>query len=212
MGLRERKKERTRTALIDAALELFLSKGYEATTVDQIAARVDVSPRTFFRYFASKEEIPLSLAAEQHEHLLAELRGRPDGEPPFTALLEAMESMLGTLRGLDDTEAARFLQTQELIHGTPALVSAYLRLISDNERMLVAEVARRQGTEPGELHPRFVVSLFTGLGLMCFGRDPEDVAVITQRFDQLRALAEGSLRPGWDMPARPSAEEAEPVR
>src|SRR5688572_5167571 len=78
-GLRERKKQRTRMALVDAALELFSAHGYEATTIDQIAAAADVSPRTFFRYFATKEDVALSLPVDGHEVMFRELAARPAG-------------------------------------------------------------------------------------------------------------------------------------
>ncbi len=64
LGLRERKKQRTRATLIDAAVELCERQGYEHTTVDQIAAIADVSPRTFSRYFATKDAIALALIDE----------------------------------------------------------------------------------------------------------------------------------------------------
>lgn len=61
LGLRERKKQRTRATLINAAVQLCLEQGYEKTTVDQIAAAADVSSRTFSRYFATKDAVYLAL-------------------------------------------------------------------------------------------------------------------------------------------------------
>lgn len=75
-GLRERKKQRTHDALLRAALELFTTQGYEATTVDEIAEAVDVSQRTFFRYFAGKEEAALAVVGLTQEHFMAAVRAR----------------------------------------------------------------------------------------------------------------------------------------
>ncbi|MEZ0073983.1 TetR/AcrR family transcriptional regulator [Planotetraspora sp. GP83] len=203
MGLRERKKEQTRNALIDAALDLFLTQGYEATTVDQIAAEVDVSPRTFFRYFASKEEVALALPAEGQEIFLTELAARPESESPHAALSQAMRSMLGILRDKDPEEATRFTKAQQVIEATPALLAGQMCLLMENERKLVAEVARRQGTEPDDLRPQFVVSVFTGMSRVCFGPGPRDPGLVAKRLEDVLALAGESFRPGWDQPAGP---------
>src|SRR4051795_7771294 len=88
-GLRERKKQKTRLALIDAALDLFLEQGYEATTVDQIAAAVDVSQRTFFRYFLTKEDVALEPARQVEDVFLDVLRQQPAGRTPMQALRES---------------------------------------------------------------------------------------------------------------------------
>jgi AcrR family transcriptional regulator len=208
MGLRERKKQRTRTALVDAALDLFAAQGYEATTVDQIAAVVDVSPRTFFRYFSTKEDAALSLIADEYEIFMGELAARPDAESPFTALSQAMRSTLGVLRGLAPAEAERFVKVQELIQATPALVTGQMRLMMENERRLLAEVTRRQGGTTGDLAAQFVVSVFTALGMVCFGNCVQDPTNLAERFEALLTLAERSLRPGWDCPARRTAEAA----
>src|SRR5690348_15972191 len=72
-GRRERKKQRNREALIDAAFRLFQEKGFEATTVEEIADEVDVSSRTFFRYFSSKEDVVLTFQEEQFATFVAAL-------------------------------------------------------------------------------------------------------------------------------------------
>src|SRR3712207_4537274 len=65
-GLRERKKLKTRLALVDAAVELFERKGFEATTVEEICERAEVSPSTFFRYFPAKEAVVFPDADERN--------------------------------------------------------------------------------------------------------------------------------------------------
>jgi len=88
-GLRERKKLRTRRTIVDAAHALFTDHGYDATTIEAIAAGADVSVRTFFRYFATKEEVALAPLDEVGELALAALERRPGDEPPLAALRAA---------------------------------------------------------------------------------------------------------------------------
>src|SRR5258708_8808556 len=93
---RERKKRQTREALIRAALELFDAKGYEHTAVREITDAVDVSERTFFRYFASKEDLAVSFAKDWTDAILAALVARPAAEEPLAA-----RRLLATQRKLD---------------------------------------------------------------------------------------------------------------
>src|SRR3954469_19731169 len=88
--LRERKKQRTREALGRVAIELFTTRGYEETTVDDIAEAVDVSQRTFFRYFAGKEDAVFFAQSVAEERFVGILRGRPLDEAPLEALRQAV--------------------------------------------------------------------------------------------------------------------------
>ncbi len=214
-GLRERKKQKTRLALVDAALDLFTAQGYEATTVDQIAAAADVSPRTFFRYFATKEDVALSLPADGQEVMLAELTARPAEEPPFTALGHAMRAVVTMLREGDLADTARFIKARDLIENTPALLAGNLRRMMENEQRLIAEVARREGTDRDDPLATFVVALFmtvVRIGFEChWAEGDQAVDALAGRMEAAMALAERSLRPGWDRPddaARPGLRPA----
>src|SRR5438270_5428654 len=85
-GLRELHAARTRDAIVSAALELFEERGFQATTVDEIAARADIAPRTFFRYFPTKEAVLFARAADDRAKLVAALDARPFDEHPFVSL------------------------------------------------------------------------------------------------------------------------------
>jgi len=102
-GLRERKKARTREALQEAATALFSRQGFDGTTVEEIAEACEVSPRTFFRYFPTKEDVLFADAAARRERLLAVIAERPADEAAFVALRAAMRTLTADYR--DDRDA-----------------------------------------------------------------------------------------------------------
>src|SRR5690348_7694549 len=126
-GLRERKKRRTREALIDAALDLFLTRGYDATTIDEIVAAVDVSQRTFFRYFAGKEDVALAFLTEYDEIFVAAVAARPGGEPPLVSMRIALHAWLGAIEDGDEQHTSRFRALRRIIEDTPVLAAGQVR-------------------------------------------------------------------------------------
>ena len=105
LGLRERKKRRTRATLVDAAAELCLARGYDNTTVEQIAAAADVSPRTFSRYFPTKVSVVAAITDEL-DALIAEAMDRlPDGLTAYDALLAASLEELMSVEGVGEQRA-----------------------------------------------------------------------------------------------------------
>ncbi len=93
LSLRERKRQRTRAALIAAGIELFERDGYEETTVAKIAAAADIGTRTFFGYFASKEELLFPRADARVAAALDAIRTRRPGERPVDVLLRGLRSL-----------------------------------------------------------------------------------------------------------------------
>jgi AcrR family transcriptional regulator len=123
-GLRERKKERTRQALSDAAVALFLERGFDAVSVAEVAAAAEVSKPTLFRYFPAKEDLVLHRFAD-HEDEAARVvaAGRRAGTAPLDALYAHLLDGLARrdpVTGLCDHPAV--LAYLRLLYGTPALV------------------------------------------------------------------------------------------
>lgn len=117
-GLRERKKAKTRRALVDAALDLFAKQGFERTTVEQIADACDVSPRTFFRYFATKEDVLFGDMPDKLRVFTAALEARPVDEPPLRSVRAAVLALITTYA--DDERAQRKLRN-DIVAATPSL-------------------------------------------------------------------------------------------
>ncbi|WP_067477838.1 TetR family transcriptional regulator [Actinomadura hibisca] len=198
-GLREQKKRLTRLALIDAALELFLAQGYEATTIDEIVAAVEVSQRTFFRYFAAKEDVVTGLFAEYDAVMARALAARPPGEPPFTALFEALRVMLRALADGAPENIDRFRRARMVIESTPALIAAQMARHGAVAKTLAAEIARRQGVDPEtDLRPQIVVAFHTGATRVafedCARHDIWDPAIVAARVEKCVALARETMR------------------
>ncbi|MFF7444679.1 MULTISPECIES: TetR family transcriptional regulator [unclassified Streptomyces] len=164
--LRERKKQRTREALIRAALELFTTRGYEGTTVDDITEAVEVSQRTFFRYFANKEEAALAAEAMTVEHFVAAVRGRPAHEGPLEALRQAVLEGWDTLNDVIESvvPVELYLRMYRVVESTPVLLAAHLRRSMEVEETLARVIAEREGLDvDADPRPRLAVAVFSGV-------------------------------------------------
>ena len=159
LGLRERKKIKTREAIRTATYALIKEQGYDATTIDQIAERAEVSPSTVFRYFPTKEDIVLT--DEYDPILLEELRSRPADEPWTDSIRYVMREAVRT--GVEeDAEVAR-LRTHLMVQ-VPAVRSRMMQSMSVTGRMLCTAIAERTGSDPDSLEVRvYAMSLIGGL-------------------------------------------------
>lgn len=155
VGLRERKKLQTRAAIVEAALELFERKGFDATTVEDIAAAADVSPRTFFRYFESKQDVVMAKTNEKGDHLGALLTARPPEEAPLEALRGTIVGVISEMVAADDGS----LREMRVMMGTPELRAMALDHFHEHQDELAAALAGRMGLPPDAFTPRLLAGV-----------------------------------------------------
>jgi AcrR family transcriptional regulator len=154
LGRRERKKLETREALVRAALELFSERGVDGTTVDDIANAVDVSARTFHRYFATKEEVLFADSVTRRERFHETLVARPDDEPLIDSIRAAVKELVaGFVR-----DAASERQRMQAIMSSDVLRGHSLRNTEAFGRLVEEFAADRLGLSPDEALPRLLAA------------------------------------------------------
>ena len=158
VGLRERKKARTRAAIREHALRLFREQGYYATTIEQIAEAAEVSPATFFRYFPTKEDVVLQDDLDVIS--LGALAAQPPGLGPIAAFRAAAAV---TLASLSEEDLARFRETTELTMQIPEVraraIDEFVRTINQ----IAEAVALRTGRGAADFEVRTVAGAIIGV-------------------------------------------------
>ncbi len=160
VGLREIKKNRLKQTVEREALRLFTERGYDATTVEQIAAAAEISTTTFYRYFSSKEDLVLSGEYEEEQGLhFTEI---PQGMP----LAESLRAMLGKIRESGEVagadERAAMLARLRLIGSIPELRTLQQRRTQEGMQAFAKMLAEPSGTDPSSLEGRVAAALVGG--------------------------------------------------
>ena len=155
-GLRERKRQQTRERLTRAAMALFLERGFEATTLDDIAAAADISRRSFFHYFASKEDVVFAWHEEITSALITAVAARPRDESMLAAAENAISAMA---RQIEPSEA---IAMACLKRDNPALQARDQVKYEKLERALADALAKRAGHKTEKLQARLVAMIATG--------------------------------------------------
>ncbi len=168
LGLRERKKQRTRATLLDAAVELCDRQGFERTTVDQIAAIADVSPRTFSRYFATKDAIAFALIDDAIGLAAEELARQPIDMSHFEALRRSYVAMYSATKSApaDALSADRMICTVRIIMTSPTLRQAALEY---RPHAVNVELAKRLGVDLEDRRLRLISAMWASIIMTALG-------------------------------------------
>ena len=153
-GLRERKKQRTRDAIARAALELFAERGYQETTLAEIAEAADVSTRTIFAYFPSKEDILFCDYAAMRDALARALADRPGGKDALGTLRDFILTAVGEKGELE-------AKLERVIAGDETLHSHKRARLGQLQQLLAAAIADDLATGPDDLRPHVAAASLT---------------------------------------------------
>lgn len=158
-GLRARKKERTRQAISDAAISMFLADGFDQVSTADIAAAAEVSKPTLFRYFPTKEDLVVHRFADHQGEAARVMRGRNPGEPPLTALHRHLQTGLDRrdpVTGLCDHP--HVLAFHRLVFETPSLASRLADFGATDTAALADALREATTPRPDDMRPRLLAA------------------------------------------------------
>jgi len=188
LSLRERKKLKTRTSIQKEAMRLFLEKGYEATTIEEIAAAVEISPSTFFNYFPSKEDVVLQ--DELDPLILAAFDAQPPELSPVAALRNAMRIVFEHLsREQEDLmrQRIRMMSSEPELRAT--MLTQFAELVDQIAELLATRVGR--GADDFALRNLAGALLGVLMAAMLAAADHPDADLVTLVDDALAHLDAG---------------------
>jgi AcrR family transcriptional regulator len=174
MGLRERKKAKTRKLISDVARDLFIARGYEAVTVAEIASKAEVAVTTLFNYFPTKESIIFDREDEIDAAIIATIRERKKGQ----SALDALHKYFLASKLIDPPDKKIFSEFMKLVRSSPEL-SAYFRgMWGRYANTLAVEIQKDTGVNKieAECVARFVLE---GLSFACNSPSPKDAINMT---------------------------------
>ncbi|MGE2816796.1 TetR family transcriptional regulator [Mycobacterium heidelbergense] len=178
LGLRERKKIKTRQAIRRAAFRLIEQNGYAATTVEQIAEAAEVSPSTFFRYFPSKES--LLLADDLDPLILAAF----ESAPPDLSLIQAFRRAYQTVMAQLPADQLEFENTrQRLMFSIPELKAAMYDEYYRTVNVMAEAISRRIGRPASDFEVRVFVGALTGAMMAAFDNAPQTAETVYRAMD-----------------------------
>jgi AcrR family transcriptional regulator len=187
LGLRERKKAKTRAAIREHALRLIGEQGYDATTVEQIAEAAEVSPSTFFRYFPTKEDVVLQ--DDMDLLWIDALRAQPPGLSPIAAMRAALHEAFANMSGED---LAVLRQTMDLA-AIPAVRARMLDEFARTTQVLATAIAERSGRAPEDFAVVTVAGAVLGVAMAAWFTAGEDIEAFADRYERGLALLEAGL-------------------
>ncbi|WP_394840230.1 TetR/AcrR family transcriptional regulator [Pendulispora rubella] len=159
LGLRERKKLETRRAIADVAMELFAERGFDAVTVADIAAAANVSTKTVFNYFATKEDIVLLRRELVDEDLLRAIRSRAAGASVLSVVRQHTLETAERLRNVPPERRAVF---RKVLQSAPTVLARFRQMAQSREEALARLLAEETGTDGEDAEP-FVVAALLGV-------------------------------------------------